>query len=115
MHQDFMLKYAVMLMNNQTVNEAQEILHFLTKFKSATGLTAKKLLSMMGKNGELNTDTKRIPVLSFNVLHERLNRQIRRGQRVDPISQCEEISQIFDFSNYTISPTIFFPFQNFAK
>ena len=34
---------------------------------------------------------------------------------VDPISQCEEISQIFDFSNFTISPTIFFPFQNFAK
>ena len=96
MHQDFMLKYAVMLMNNQTVNEAQEILYFLTKFKSPTSLSATKLLSMMGKNGELKTDTKRVPVLSFDVLHERLNRQITRGKRLETL--MNKLGELFDFT-----------------
>ena len=38
-----------------------------------------------------------------------------RNEGVDPISQTEAISQIIDFLNLKISPTIVFPLEDFAK
>ena len=104
--QDFMLKYAVMLMNNETINESQEILYFLTKFNSITGFTANQLLNVMNKNGKMETDVKVIPKQSYDVLHNRLNKVIKRGQRLE--EAMNTIGEVFDFTHmfYSLVDTV---------
>ena len=63
-----LMKYAVYLANQETIDESQEILVFLTKFQGQTGSLAKKMLDQMGKTGQLEAATRPIDKLSFNQL-----------------------------------------------
>ena len=95
-HQDFLLKYAVMLMNQDTIDESQEVLHFITRFNSATSRTAKSLLSIMSKDGQIDVDRKPVSRLTFPKLQSRLNRRINRGKRLE--NALNKLGELFDFT-----------------
>ena len=105
-HQDFMLKYAVMLMNNDTINESQEILYFLAKFKSITGSTANQLLNIMNKNGRMESDVKVIAQQNFELQQSRLRKIVQRGQRLE--NTLNAVGEIFDFTHmfYSLVDTV---------
>ena len=96
-HQDFLLKYAIALMNQETIDESQEILTFLTKFNSATSVTANKLLSTMNKNGQIESDRKPTPRKSFSKLEEKISRRISRGKKVE--SALGKLGKLFSFTD----------------
>ena len=96
-HQDFLLKYAIALMNQETIDESQEILTFLTKFKTATGATAKKLLKTMNKNGQIDSDRKPTPRESFEKLGNKISKRIHRGQRVETV--LAKLGKLFNFTD----------------
>lgn len=104
--QDFMLKYAVMLMNNETINESQEILYFLTKFKSVTGATANQLLNIMNKDGKMESDVKVVPKQNYEVLYDRLSKTIKRGQQLE--EALMELGHVFEFTHmfYSLVDTV---------
>ena len=97
LHQDFLLKYAIALMNQETIDESQEILTFLTKFNSATSVTAKKLLNTMNKNGQIESDRKPTPRESFNEMKEKISRRISRGKKIE--SALGKLGTMFNFTD----------------
>ena len=70
-HLDMLMKYALYLANQQTVDESQEILIFLTKFQGQTGSLAKQILDQMGKTGQLESTTRPIEKLSFDQMNSK--------------------------------------------
>ena len=81
--QDFLLKYAVSLMNSQTIDESQEVLTFLSRFSSPSGDAADSLLSIMTKEGRIQTDRKVVPKESFHVIKNRISERIIRGKIIE--------------------------------
>lgn len=95
---DFSLKYAIILANEQTINESQEILVFLTKYPGGIGQNANQLLDRMGKNGDFDSYSKPISQTSYSNLTKKTERLIRRGQRIENIlNKCGEL---FEFKTF---------------
>ena len=95
---DYLLKYAIILANEETINESQEILVFLTKYPGGIGQSANQLLDRMGKNGDFSSYTKPIPQKPYSDLTKKTERLIRRGQRIENIlNKCGEL---FEFKTF---------------
>ena len=95
---DYLLKYAIILANGETINESQEILVFLTKYQDDIGHGAKQLLDRMGKHGDLNSYSKPIPQKSYSDLTMKTQRLIRRGQFIEKI--LNDFGESFDFQTF---------------
>ena len=95
---DYLLKYAIILANEETINESQEILVFLTKYQGGIGQTATQLLDRMGKNGDFDSYTKPIPRKPYRELSKNTERLIRRGQRIE--SKLNKFGELFEFKTF---------------
>ena len=95
---DYLLKYAIILANEETMNESQEILVFLTKYQGGIGRSANQLLDRMGKNGDFNSYTKPIPSKPYRELTKNTERLIRRGQRIE--STLNKFGELFEFKSF---------------
>ena len=97
-HLDMLMKYALYLANQETIDESQEILVFLTKFDGQTGALATKMLEQMGSAGQLEATTRPIDKLSFDQLNSRLTRTISRGQRIEDL--LNTMGDVFEFTAF---------------
>ena len=103
-HLDMLLNYAMSLANQETVDESQEILVYLTKFQGHTGLLAQKMLDQMGNEGQLKSTLTPINVLPFKLLNSRLSKTIARGQKVEDLlntmGMFERQALVFSIKNF---------------
>ena len=95
---DYLLKYAIILANEETMNESQEILIFLTKYQGGIGQSASQLLDRMGKNGDFDSFTKPIPKKSYTELTKKSERLIKRGQRIE--NALNKMGELFEFKAF---------------
>ena len=95
---DYLLKYAIILANEETINESQEILVFLTKYQGGIGQSASQLLDRMGKNGDFDSYTKPIPTQPYRELTKNTERLIRRGQRIE--TTLNKFGELFEFKAF---------------
>ena len=95
---DYLLKYAIILANEETINESQEILVFLTKYQGGIGQSANQLLNRMGKNGDFNSYTKPIPRQSYSELSKKTERLIKRGKRIE--NALNKFGELFEFKTF---------------
>ena len=95
---DYLLKYAIILANEETINESQEILIFLTKYQGGIGQSANQLLDRMGKNGDFDSYTKPIPTQPYRDLTKNTERLIRRGQRIE--TTLNKFGELFEFKTF---------------
>lgn len=91
-----LMKYALYLANQETIDESQEILVFLTKFQGQTGSLAKRMLDQMGNTGQLEAAIRPIDKLSFNQLNSKLVRTISRGKRIEDL--LNTMGDVFEFT-----------------
>ena len=92
---DYLLKYAIILTNEETMNEAQEILIFLTKYQGGIGQSASQLLDRMGKNGDFSSHTKRISPQLYPELSNKTEKLIKRGLRIE--NALNTLGELFEF------------------
>ena len=95
---DYLLKYAIILANEETMNEAQEILVFLTKYQDGIGQSANQLLDRMGKNGDFDSYTRPIQQKRYSDLTKKTDRLIRRGQRIE--NTLNKMGELFEFKTF---------------
>ena len=92
---DYLLKYAIILTNEETMNEAQEILIFLQRYHGGIGRSASQLLDRMGKNGDFYSHTKRIPRQMYPELSNKTEKLIQRGVRLE--NALNVLGELFEF------------------
>ena len=95
---DYLLKYAIILANEETINESQEILVFLTRYQGGIGRSASQLLDRMGKNGDFDSYTKPIPKSQYSELTKKTGRLIQRGRRIE--NALNKMGELFEFKAF---------------
>ena len=95
---DYLFKYAIILANEETINESQEILVFLTKYQGGIGRSASQLLDRMGKNGDFDSYTKPIPKSQYSELTKKTGRLIQRGRRIE--NALNKMGELFEFKAF---------------
>ena len=99
---DMLFNYAIFLANQETMDESQEILVYLTKFQGHIGYFAKKMLDRMGPNGQLETNISPIDIATFDMLSSKLSRTISRGRRLEDLLNNMGMSTSFVIINLDI-------------
>ena len=102
---DYLLKYAIVLANEQTINESQEILIFLSRYECQTGRTATKLLNRMGKHGQFDSFTRPISQKSYNDLSTKTDKIIQRGVRIENF--LNKFGEMFEFKKFILEAADF--------
>ena len=102
---DYLLKYAIVLANEQTINESQEILIFLSRYKCKTGRTATQLLIRMGKHGQFESFTRPISTKSYNDLTMKTDNIIQRGIRIENF--LNRFGEMFEFKKFILEASDF--------
>ena len=102
---DYLLKYAIVLANEQTIDESQEILIFLSRYECQTGRTAAKLLNRMGKHGQFDSFTRPISQKFYTDLSMKTDKILQRGVRIENF--LNKFGEMFEFKKFILEATDF--------